>query len=233
MSVLAKRKTSDRIAEQLAYAAAASAADYGYDMMNLGEAAKALNIVFIAAQKLSSSSMAQQILENAMIRTTDDTFAKRLLEFTQNKDRNRVLTDFSHIDTDKVKGAFVDRMRRRYGPTVEASQVDITKGDWWAFRFWTDNSADDAKIEQEFWRKFIGTSRKWLAQMVNFIYPGGNTIWSEDPRPMIDKLFPTSDVAQLLSDLPAENWDEVEAKGIERFESLLEGRYPREPGDFI
>jgi len=223
----------ERIAEQLAYAAAARAADYGYDMMNLGEAARALNIVFIAAQKLSGSSVAQRILENAMSRATDDTFAKRLFEFTQDRDRNRVLTEFSHIDTDKVKEAFIERMRRRYGPSVDASQVDISKGDWWAFRLWTDNSAGDAQIEQEFWRRFIGTSRKRLAQMVNFIYPGGNAIWPQDPRPIIDKLFPTAQIAQLLKDLPVEELDDVEAKGIERFESLLKGRYPREPGDFI
>ena len=195
--------------------------------MNIGEAARALNIVFIAAQKLSSSSVAQQILENSIIRATDDTFAKRLLEFTQNRDRNRVLTDFSNIDTDKVKDAFIDRMRRRYGPSVDASRVDISRGDWWAFRIWTDNSAEDTKIEQEFWRRFIGTSRKRLAQMINFIYPGGNAVWSEDPRPMIDKLFPTADIAWLLKDLPAEDLDEVEAKGIDRFESLMQGKYPR------
>jgi hypothetical protein len=220
-------------AERVAYAAATRAADYAYDVMNFGEAARALNIVFVAAQKLSGSSKAQEILEGAMARATDDTFAKRLLEFIQDRTRNKILTDFSNIDTDKVKHSFLERMRRRYGPSADINHVDIMKGDWWAFRIWSENSPEDAKMEQEFWRDFVGASRKRLAQTINFVYPGGNAIWSVDPRTIVDKLFPTAEMAQLLKDLPAENLDEVEEKGIQRFEALLQGKYPSHAGDFI
>lgn len=228
----ALNRVEDIAAERLAYASAVRAADYGYDFMNLGEAARALNIVFIASQKVSKTSAAQRILEGAMERATDDTFAKRLLEYTQDANRNRVLTDFSNVNPAKIKDAFIERMRCRYGAGVDVNEVDITKGDWLAFRIWADNSPEDTRLEQDFWRKFIGRSRKRLAQTINFIYPGGNTIWSEDPRPIIDRLFPTEEIAQLLSELPTDHLDDLEAKGIGRFEALMQGKYRTGPDDF-
>lgn len=218
-------------AELLAYAASVHAADYAYDLMNIGEAARALNIVFLAAQKLSQTSALQQVLEGSMSRATDDTFARRLLEYTQNRDRNKILTDFSNVDADKLKNEFIERMRRRYGPGVDINQVDILKGDWWAFRIWADNSPEDASIEQEFWRRFIETSRKRVAQTINFVYPGG-IVWQEDPRPIVDKLFPTEEIADLLRQLPADELNDVEAKAVERFNELLRGRYQTGPGEF-
>jgi hypothetical protein len=86
-------------------------------------------------------------------------------------------------------------------------------------------------MEQQFWRQFIGRSRKRLAQAINFLYPGGNAVWSESPTTIIERLFPTQEIGHLLKDLPAEQLDETEAKGIERFEALLQGKYPRSPGD--
>jgi len=221
---------SEVTAERLAYAAAVRAADYAYDLMNIGEAARALNIVFIAAQKLSATSAAQQALEGAMERATDDTFAKRLLEYTQNRDRNKVLTNFANVDPERLKRSFIDRMIRRYGPSANINQVDIAKGDWQAFRFWADNSGADRAIEQEFWRRFIGASRKRLAQAINFLYPRG-VVWSDDPRPIIEKMFPIVEIVELLKNIPPENLDESEAKALARFQALLNGKYRTGPGD--
>ena len=225
-----EQQSSEVTAERLAYAAAARAADYAYDLMNIGEAARAINIVFIAAQKLSRTSAAQRVLEGAMEHATDDTFAKRLLEYTQNRDRNKILTDFANVDPDRLKRAYIDRMIRRYGPSADINQVDITKGDWLAFRFWTDNSDADRAIEQEFWHRFTRASQKRLAQAINFLYPNG-TVWSDDPRPIIDKMFPITEITELLKVLPPEDLDSVETKAIERFQVLLGGKYPRGPGD--
>ncbi len=214
----------DLTAEQLAYAASIRAADYAYAD---GEAQRGLNIVFIAAQKLSSTPGAQRTLLGAMERAADDTFALRLLRFTENRDRNKILTDFANVNVEELKGAFVERMRRRYGPEAEIQQVNIAQGDWWAFRVWVDSSAEDASMERDFWRRFIGASRKRLAQAINFIYPGGNVTWQEDPTPIINRLFPIEETARLLTELPEnEHLEEVEASGIARYQALLRGTYP-------
>jgi KAP family P-loop domain len=217
-------RLNNSAAEWLAYAAASRATDYAYDVMNIGEAARALNIVFEAAQKLSSSSKAQEILVGAMKRAADDTFAKRLLEFTERKVRNQILLNVDHIDPKKVKLAFVERMRRRYGRDVDADKVDIATGDWWAFRTWADNSEEDRKEVADFWRRYIGASRKRLAQAINVLYPKGS--WSEDPRPFISTVFPFDELRGLVETLnDGQQLDEVEANAMLRFGELLEGKW--------
>lgn len=218
------KRLNDPAVVGVAYAAATHARDYTYDMINIGEAARALNIVFEAVQKFSKSSKAQEILVEAMRRVTDDTFAIRLLDFTKNKERNKILTNFALIDPDGLADAFMQRMRVRYGKEVDASHVLVAQVDWYAFRLWAQNSEDDKLVEQEFWRRFIGESRKRLAQAINILYPKGTT-WSEDPRPIINVLFPISELKMLTEALPTEELDNVESEGIKRLEELLKGSW--------
>jgi hypothetical protein len=107
----------------------------------------------------------------------------------------------------------------------DASQTPIAQGDWHAFRFWAQNSEDDKQIEQDFCRRFIGQNRKRLAQAINFLYPKGTT-WSEDPRPIVDVLFPISELKIFTEALSIEEaLDSVESEGIKRFEKLLQGKW--------
>jgi KAP family P-loop domain len=213
-------------AEFIAYAAASRATDYAYGLMNIGEAAKALNIVFESAQRFSQTSKAQEILIGAMKRATDDTFALRLLEFTEKRDRNQILTNFKFIDLANLKSAFMERMRRRYGEGIDASKVEITTGDPWAFRQWAENSADDQKTEADFWRGYVGTSRKRLAQAINFLYPKGYT-WSEDPSKWIERFVPVDELRSVLENSrdKEEELSEIESNGITRFQQLLNGKW--------
>ena len=167
-------------------------------------------------------------MEAAIACASDDTFAVRILEYTEDRTRNKILTDFSNIDVAAIKRVFVERMGKRYADS-DIKTVNITHGDWYAFRRWVENSDDDRKIEQEFWRKYIGFSRKRLAQAIKFIYPGDG-FWSEDPTPLVDGLFPLSEITRLLNELvEGEELDEGEAKGLARMKDLMEGKYPRSP----
>jgi hypothetical protein len=217
-------RLSDITSERLAYAAAVRADSYAYDMINVGEAARALNLVFSAAQKVSATSGAQRILEGAMARASDDTFAYRIVEYTANRDRNKVLTNFSNVNADGVKAAFMERMRKRYSPQ-DIQTVNIEQTDWRAVGFWASNSDEDRGIEQEFWRRFIGQSRKKLAQAINFIYP--RMAWTSDPRPMIGQLFPLTEFETLIADLPeGEQLNESEKTAIAGMQDLISGKYP-------
>ena len=217
-------RLTDEAAEGIAYAAAIRASDYAYDIMNIGEAARALNIVYEAAQKMSSTPRGQSILVGAMKRTTDDTFAIRLLEFIEHQDRNKVLRNFSHIDPQLVRAAFLERMRNCYGRTVDAQGVNISQGDWRAFRFWAENSDSDREIERDFWRRFIGSSRKRLGQALGFLFPTGYS-WSEDPRTLIDNLFPVAEAQKLIETLADDGLDEIESSHIKRFKEMLGGKW--------
>ncbi len=145
------------------------------------------------------------------------------MEYTANSDRNKVLTNFSNVKVDGVKAAFMERMRRRYSPQT-IQNVNIAQGDSRAFGYWANNSDEDRHIEQEFWRTFIGDSRKKLAQAVNFIYPA--VAWASDPKPTLDQIFPIAEFARLLEELPAgEQLDGLETAGISRMQDLLIGKY--------
>jgi hypothetical protein len=217
------RLTEDA-AEGIACAAAIRASDYAYDIMNIGEAARALNIVYEAAQKTSSTSRGQSILLRSMKLAADDTFALRLLEFTEHKDRNKILNNFSHIDPQVVRTAFLERMRARYGKAVDALHVNILQGDWRAFKLWADNSSSDKEAEQDFLRRFIGSSRKRLGQALGFLFPAGYT-WSDDPRPLIDNLFPLAEAQKLIESLADDGVDELESKNIKRYKEMLGGKW--------
>jgi hypothetical protein len=217
-------RLSDDAAEGIAFAAAIRASDYAYDLMNIGEAARALNIVYEAAQKTSSTSRGQSILIRSMELATDDTFAIRLLEFTEDKDRNKVLTNFSHIEPQAVKNAFFERMRTLRGKVVDAVHVGILQGDWRASRLWAENSPDDKETERDFLRRFIGSSRKRLGQALGFLFPTGYS-WSEDPRPMLDNLFPLTEAEKLIETLPDDGLDELESNNIKRFKEMVGGKW--------
>lgn len=159
-----------------------------------------------------------------MNRATDDTFAMRLLEFTEYRDRNKILTNFSHIDPQRVRNAFLARMRSRYGRTVDAHKVGILQGDWRAFRLWAETSTADKEIEQDFWRRFVGSSRKKLGQTLGFLFPVGYS-WSEDPRQIIENLFPLAEAKHLIETLANDGLDEAETNNIERFKEMLGGKW--------
>jgi hypothetical protein len=220
---VASKLTPDA-AEGIAYAAASRAADYAYDLVNVGEAARALNIVYEVAQKLSSSSKAQTILMGAMSRAADDTFAIRLLEFVEYRDRNKILTNFTNIDPPALRTAFLERMRKRYGKTVDAQSVGILQGDWHAFRLWANNSATDKDTEQDFLRRFVGLSRKRLGQTLGFLFPSGYS-WSEDPRSIVKDLFSLDEAKKLIDTLVDDGLDERESSNIDRFTEMLDGKW--------
>lgn len=214
----------DDVAEGLAYAAAIYANKYAYDIVNIGEAARALNIVFEVAQKFSGTTKVQRILTESLLQAADDTFATRIWEYTRDKDRNKILVNFSNIDVAGIKEAFMVRMRNRYGPNSPIA-IDINQADWWAFRAWGENSETDREMAYNFWRHYIGQSRKRLAQAINIVYPTGTT-WETDPSIVIGSFFPVVEAKHWLESLSEDaELNSVESDAIDRFRNLQEGKW--------
>ena len=78
----------------------------------------------------------------------------------------------------------------------------------------------------DFWRRYIGQSRKKLARAVNFFYPGGFT-WSKDPSEFIGEFFPFDELRQLFNTLETdgEQLENSESEALARFGDLLEGKW--------
>ena len=119
--------------EFLAYAVALRAADYKYDVMNVGEGAYGQNVIFVVAQKVSSTPDVQRVLEGAITRPSDDTFAVRLLAGIENPSLNKITTDLSFVDATRLKLAFVERMRERYSRGAKGMDANLVQGEWLAF----------------------------------------------------------------------------------------------------
>jgi hypothetical protein len=83
-------------------------------------------------------------------------------------------------------------------------------------------------MEQDFWRRFIGRSRKRLAQAINFVYPGDSS-WQSDPTPIVSSLFPVDEAARLLDALKADDTslNEAESSAIARMRDLFAGKYQK------
>lgn len=210
---------SDTAAEHLAYAVAARASDFDYGVWFRSITDTAVQVVSAVAQRLSATPSVQRVLEGCIARATNDAFADALLHSLEDGGGHRALVESSNAEKAAIKRVFIQRMRERYGPE---SEVSVTPTSHLAFSRWAENSGDDQRLEQEYWRRFIGRSRKRLAQAINVLYPGGFA-WRENPTPLLDRLFPTAEIGALLKDLPNdEPLDDAERGGIERMRRLLE-----------
>jgi KAP family P-loop domain len=217
------KRLDDVPAEYIAYATASRASSYQYDLFTMGETGRAVNLILAVAQRLADSPAVQRVLETAMIRSSDDILAVKLLAFTEDRDRNRTLTNYSHVEIASLKAAFVSSMRRRYS----AEPLELSQSDFQALRRWVDDSEAELIFEQTCLRRYAGTNRRRLAEVINVVYPGG-MVWSSDPTPIINSLFPLDEIKRLLTDLPiAEALGDVEASAIARILNLFNGDYPR------
>ncbi len=229
-------RLKDLQAEALAYAVAHHARDYVYDviMFVVAEAGRALRIVFEVAQRFAKSSKVHEILERSIADSTDDTFALRILTLATDPERNKILLDFSHVNKDALKRVFAERMEHRYGPHADISEVKIAEGDRNAFVTWAKYSEKTREVEIQFWRQFIGNSRKRLAQAVDFIFPVRGVLWETDPTPHVELLFPITEFKKLLEKLPSEEQlDDNETEALDRLQRLISGEFKNGvPSDF-
>ncbi len=192
-------------AEVLACAIAENCAEYVYDIFlpTAAEAGRGLLFVFEVVERFSKTATIQRVLENALKAAADDTFAVRLLSFSGvRREQNKIVRDFSNVDANSLEEVFVARMESRYGPKVDAMKVNLAQGDREAFGIWVNHSDRSRDVEIQFWRRFIGGGRKRLAMAVDFLFPAG--LWTSDPQPFVDRLFPLGSFKELAERLPVD-----------------------------
>jgi len=213
-------------AEGLAFAIAAHASEYAYDLTwAVGEAGAALKTVLEVANRFANSPTLQHLLENAILVSTDDTFALRILAWFSEPAKYKVSTDFSRLDTASLKNVFIHRMQERYNEKTPITDSLLSKADRDAFVEWSAYSDQAREKEISFWKHFIGLDQKRLAQAAAFVFPG-NVIWSKDPTPFVDKLFPLSEFQRQIDTIPqTDHLEDYEREALERLQKLLRGEF--------
>lgn len=230
LSDAAQWQTSE-VGKSLVRATMQAADQYVYDSMFIGsgEAGHVLRIILRVSEKTPKADRAK-LLSQAILETTDDTMALRILTALTKKQDDLDL-DISFAE---LYPAFIQRMRKRYGRDVDATRINLGTSDPFAFNLWgttviKDQSIaidpEDRNIQHDFWRRYIGDSRARLAQAFQaFIMPVG--IYTEDPALAVENKMSFADLKELSEELPdTESLTESERKSLLRLGQFLNGDF--------
>lgn len=216
------------VSKPLGEAAIRASAEYAYDAFPaFGEAGHVLRMVLFIAQKLSHSQRVP-FLRGCIDIASDDTMALRILTIlTQQKDESKL-----DVSVRELYGSFVDRMRRRYGRSVDAANIDLSTSDPWAFDFWGRLNVDgitadseDRQIQYDFWRRYIGKNRSRLAQAFRgFFLPVA--FYEQNPDSAVENKIPVADLRKLYEELPREpTVTEQDRKSLDTLRRFLDGEF--------
>jgi hypothetical protein len=192
--------------------------------------AYALRIILAVAQKLPQAE-GVAFLRKCILDTDDDTMAFRILTILpQQKDDSKI-----DVPVSDLYGSFITRMRNRYGRSVDATNVDLSSSDPWAFNYWggdfntKDVKADpeDREIQNDFWLRYIGNSRARLAHAFHtFFMP--IAAYSEDPALMVRNKISLEDLRKLYDQLPDDgSLTSNDQKSLNRLRRLLDGEFKK------
>ncbi len=105
---------------------------YVYDAFPaFGEAGHVLRIIIRISERMHAAERAA-LLSRCILEATDDTLALRILTQLQGQHPNFNL----QVSLAQLYPSFTARMRKRYGPDVDAQNIDLASSDPWAFDFW-------------------------------------------------------------------------------------------------
>lgn len=226
LSVLAK-EVSKTDAKRLALTAVLEAKEYTYDMFaGFGEAGHVIRIVIRAAEKMEHDeriSFLSQCIEEA----NDDTLAVRIFaKLTDSTTDVRL-----GVSKEELRPAFITRMCTQYGLQADAN-MDLSTSDPEAFLQWgwvppdAHKDTEERRIQQDFWVRRIGRSRKRLAEVFDAFVMARKFAFQSDPTPVVDATLTVAILERLLNELSDdEELDEREKYAFARMRRLVAGEY--------
>jgi KAP family P-loop domain len=219
-------------ASALSKAVIRTADQYTYDPLSsvFAEAGHALRILIRAAEVLPMQDR-QDLLTGSIREATDDTMAFRVLTASTNTKGDVQLG----ITFSELYPSFIERMRKQYGPTVDAATVNLETSDPRAFNLWGALTLDgisidpeERKIQRDFWLRRIGTSRKQLAYVFDHFIMPKDYMYNEDPTNFIETKLPVEDLRRLIQVLPEdEEPSSDQERSLNRLSKFLNGDFSR------
>jgi hypothetical protein len=217
------------LAKSLGLAAVKASANYTYDLMSaFGEAGHVLRMILLIALRLQHSEKIA-FLQECILNASDDTMAFRILTvLTKQKDDSNL-----NVSVADLYGSFAIRMRNRYGRNVEATNIDLSTSDSWAFDYWgrdlrahgIPTDPEDRKIQNDLWLRYIGNSRARLAHAFrDFFLP--IAAYSEDPALLVQNRISLDDLKRLYEELPPDSTlTDRDQKSLEILRRFLDGEF--------
>jgi predicted KAP-like P-loop ATPase len=213
----------------LGLAVAKTSAQYTYDLFpSFEEAGEVLRIILRISQRLSQTDRVT-FLKDCIRESSDDTMALRIvMVLPEQKNESNI-----HVKVGELYPTFVQRMRERYGENVEATAVDLSTSDPWAFDYWgrifksdeVTSDPEDRRIQRDFWIRYIGNSRHRLLEAFrNFFFPVA--AYSEDPALAVENKIPVADLKKLYEELPEDgDLNDQDKKTSETLRRFLAGEF--------
>ncbi len=224
-------RTQDlQLARSWTLAAISAANEIAYDSFtSMGEAGHITRMVVRLAERLAKAERVI-FLSECIDKAADDTMAFRIVtRLTDPKSDVNLSVSFAQLYP-----AFIQRMRRRYGRDVDATNIDLSTSDAPSFNLWGSRDLskngvqpdpDDREIEHDFWRRYIGQSKARLIRMFNEIFmPFG--IYESDPEPYVQNKMSVELIRRLFTELPDDfDPDERSTKYLNRLRRFLAGDF--------
>jgi hypothetical protein len=217
------------IAKSWVFGALTLAADLTYDLFSAyGESGHVIRMIIRVTERLPETERST-FLSECILASTDDTIPLRVL---------RVLTDpksdgYRGVTYADLYPAFIKRMRSRYGPDVDARNMDLSSSDPDAFAQWGNQDrgdvnpdSTDREIQREFWLRRIDQSRAMLGEIFETFIMPQRYHYDQDPTIFIEYKLRVDDLRRLFETLPKdEQLTKVQRIGIRRLGEFLEGKY--------
>ncbi len=170
------------------------ASEFRYDALwAFSESGDALQIVLTAWKRISEQEK-PQFIRSAILATSDDRFAYRVLKAIRDPENGIALAAELPSLSANLGQAFVERMRNRYAP---GKMPSMEYADHQAFQEWMDLEKDDIPLIGRFFESFVGRSSKRLAQAARVVYPP--VVWTSDPRVIVERFLPFDTMHEILT----------------------------------
>jgi hypothetical protein len=219
--------------QDVAFECMAVADQLVYDSMfvAIGEAGHVLRIIIRTTERTPLNERAA-FLSKCLEEATDDTMAFRILTVLPKPGQ-----DFNlQITSKDLYPSFIKRMRKRYGPEIDATTIDLTTSDPQAFNWWGLSELRDTEeifqadpkdrlMQNDFWIRYIGSSRARLADTFGrFFMPHG--LYDKDPTQFIENKIPIASLQHLNETVSKDEvLSESQKKELHRFERFLAGKF--------
>jgi hypothetical protein len=200
-------------------------ADKLSDDFIVSEVRRGLSVVFAVAQRLSETDAINMFLSECLAQASTDSFAARLYIYvTDRRGSNNVLKNFEKLDIKKLQKAFIERMTRRYGPDSDLSTLALTRFDITALYLWTGMGSNERDTEISFWQRYIGVSRRKLADAFDLIAPP-DTFWTKDSPAFIERILPMEFLKRAYAETAStEPLVEDEERSLARLKLFIDGK---------
>lgn len=228
-------KQSVEIGREWIHAVLSHANELTYDsMISFGEAGHALRMIIRVALKLPKAELIP-FLGQCIMESVVDTLPVRVLTGLPGSHQDFTLD----VTFEELYPSFIQRMRGRYGESVDAATVDLSMSDPRAFSLWAMESSPkyqinpdpvDRALQHSFWLRYIGTDRKRLLHVFdNFLLP--NAIYEMPTEPFVEAKISMEDLRLLAATIPQSTAPDANTRRIEaKLRNFLRGDYAKGVG---